>query len=109
MVSRLFLRALLIAKLFNQSFFKDQARYDRYRLVRVHLETDEQVSVFQELETKSDSFIFYGHARAPGQKLTVMVAAHKIPEYNDILVRYNVSAELLVSKRTLFVSFVNPS
>lgn len=73
-----------------------EARYDFYRLCRVHLKTDEHVRVFQELEAKSDSFTFYGHARAPDQKLTIMVAAHKIAEYLDILSRYKIHAEVLV-------------
>lgn len=54
-----------------------KARYDNYQLVRVSLETAEHVSVFQELESESDSFIFYGHALASPQQLTILVASHK--------------------------------
>lgn len=54
-----------------------KARYDNYRLLQVHLETQEHVKLFQELEAESDSFVFYGHALQAPQKLTIMVAAHK--------------------------------
>lgn len=54
-----------------------KARYDNYQLVRVTLETDEQILLFQELESQSDSFIFYGHALTAPQQLTILVSAHK--------------------------------
>ncbi|XP_063704888.1 zinc carboxypeptidase-like [Culicoides brevitarsis] len=73
-----------------------KARYDHYRLYRVHLATDEQLKTFQELEARSDSYVFYGHARVVGQKVTLMVAAHKIAEFAvDILDKYGVQYELL--------------
>lgn len=56
---------------------QNKARYDNYRLVRVNLETEEQVKLFAELEEESDSFVFYGHALKAPQKLTILVAAHK--------------------------------
>lgn len=77
-----------------------EARYDNYRLVRVNLDTEEQLKIFQEIEAKSDSFIFYGHARKVNQKLTIMVASHKIAEYLDIIERFNVVNEVLVCKFT---------
>lgn len=73
------------------------ARYDNYRLYRLHLETDEQVKIFVELEEVSDSVIFYGHARQIGQKLTIMVAAHKVADITELLQRFNVEHQILVS------------
>lgn len=55
----------------------NKARYDFYRLVRLHLETPEHVALFQELENESDSYTFYGHALKEPQDLTILVAAHK--------------------------------
>lgn len=55
----------------------NKARYDNYRLVRVHLETQDHVLLFQELEAESDSYTFYGHALAAPQDVTILVAAHK--------------------------------
>lgn len=73
------------------------ARFDNYRLYHITFESEQQVKIFQELEQKSDSCTFYGHARAPGQKLTIMVAAHKIADFADLLERFNVEHEVLVS------------
>lgn len=73
-----------------------QARYDNYRMYYVTLETDEHVKVFQNLEERSDSYTFYGHARLPGQNLTIMVAAHKIAEIEDILETYRIEYQILV-------------
>lgn len=75
----------------------DMARYDNYRLYRVHLQTEGHVKIFQEIEERSDSYTFYGHARSVGQQLTIMVAAHKIGEIGDILQQYNIEHVILVS------------
>lgn len=99
---------------------ENKARYDNTRVYKVHLKTDDQVKIFQEIE-KSDSYafmgksilfrIFYlrreqtfeisnwysGHARKQDQYLTIMVAAHKIAEITDYLKAYNVEHEILVS------------
>lgn len=55
----------------------EKARYDNYRLIRVHLESEEHVKLFQELEAESDSYTFYGHALKAPQDVTILVAAHK--------------------------------
>lgn len=55
----------------------NKARYDNYRLVRLHLETEDHVTLFKELEAESDSYTFYGHALTAPQDLTILVAAHK--------------------------------
>lgn len=73
------------------------ARYDNYRVYFVELSTEEHVKVFQKLEEISDSCTFYGHARNPGQKLHVMVAAARLADFNDLLVTYKVKYEILVS------------
>lgn len=55
----------------------DKARYDHYRLMRFSLQTAEHIELFQDLEEKSDSYTFYGHALQAPQDVTVLVAAHK--------------------------------
>lgn len=72
-----------------------RARYDHYRLYRVQLVSGEQVRVFQDLEAKSDSCTFYGHARQPGQQLTIMVAASKVADFEDLLDRFLVEGRVL--------------
>lgn len=74
----------------------NSARYDNYRVYRLQIQTDEHVRVLQELESRSDSYVFYGHARQPGQQLTIMVAAHKIPEIVDLMDRYGIKGSILV-------------
>lgn len=75
----------------------EKARYDNYRLYRFHLQTEKHVELLQELEAQSDSYTFYGHAREIGQKVTVMVAAHKIAEIHDLMKRYGFEGVVLVS------------
>lgn len=75
---------------------ENKSRYDHSRLYHVHFETDEQVKVFQELEAASDSCMFIGHARHPGQKLSILVAAHKVADFTEIIERFHVDHEILV-------------
>uniref|UniRef100_A0A182T0J0 Zinc carboxypeptidase A 1 n=1 Tax=Anopheles maculatus TaxID=74869 RepID=A0A182T0J0_9DIPT len=71
------------------------ARYDNYRLYRVDLASDDHVQLFQQLEAKSDSCTFYGHARQPGQQLTIMVSASKVADFEDLLTLHSVSGHVL--------------
>lgn len=76
---------------------EDKARYDHYRVYHVHLKTDQQVKIFREIETHSDSYMFMGHAREANQNLTILVAAHKVADFTDILTSNHVGYEILVS------------
>lgn len=73
-----------------------KARYDNYALYRLHISTEEQVNILQELEERSDSYTFYGHARKIDQDLTILVAAHKLAEIQEILERYQIQGQVLV-------------
>ncbi|XP_055856253.1 zinc carboxypeptidase-like [Episyrphus balteatus] len=73
----------------------DVARYDYYRMYYVNIDTAKHVEILQKLEEISDSCSFIGHAREPGQKLTIMVAAHKVPEFVDLLKTYDVKHRVL--------------
>uniref|UniRef100_A0A1B0DBQ1 Zinc carboxypeptidase A 1 n=1 Tax=Phlebotomus papatasi TaxID=29031 RepID=A0A1B0DBQ1_PHLPP len=75
---------------------EDKARYDNYRIYRFHLATEDQVRIMQELDLKSDSFIYFGSARYPIQNLTIIAAAHKVPEIEDLCERYQITHEVLV-------------
>lgn len=77
----------------------NKAKYDNYRLCRVHLVTEEHVRIFQELEKQSDSCTFMGHANNPNQNLTIMVAGHKIADFNSLVDRYGIKNEVLVYKK----------
>jgi Carboxypeptidase activation peptide len=79
----------------------NRARYDHYRLYRLHLASDEHVLALQQLEEQSDSYTFYGHAMKPGQDLTIMVAAHKIAEIHDLMERFGIDGKMLVRKNSL--------
>ncbi|KAH8418001.1 hypothetical protein KR222_010202 [Zaprionus bogoriensis] len=72
-----------------------QARYDFTRIYNVDLATAAHVQLFQALEQASDSCIFMGHARATGQKLTIMVSAQKVADFEDLLQSYNVTHRIL--------------
>lgn len=73
------------------------ARYDNYRLYRIHLETADQVQIFADLEEVSDSVIFIGHALYAGQRLTILVAAHKVADVTELLERFSVEHRILVN------------
>ncbi|XP_037931662.1 zinc carboxypeptidase A 1-like [Teleopsis dalmanni] len=75
--------------------YVNQARYDHYRMYYVELDSEEHVKLFQDLEEQSDSCTFYGHALRPKQKLTIMVAAHKVSDFADLLMTYKVKHRVL--------------
>lgn len=76
---------------------EDQARYDYARLYRVEFSNENQVSVFKKLE-QSDCMQFIGHAREPGQHLSILVMATRVPDVEDLLKLHNIKYTILVSK-----------
>ena len=75
----------------------DAARYDNYRMFYVNIDTLKQVEILQNFEDVTDSCIFMGHAINPGQKLSILVAAHKVADFVDLLKTYEMTYKILVS------------
>jgi murein tripeptide amidase MpaA len=73
----------------------NKARYDNYGLYRFHLVTQEHVELFQEIEERSDSYTFYGHALNPDQNLSVVIAPNRIAEIDDLCKRFGVKYSIL--------------
>ncbi|KAH8284556.1 hypothetical protein KR018_004302, partial [Drosophila ironensis] len=73
----------------------DQARYDNYRIYNVEFENEQQIELFQKLEDQSDSLTFIGHAREIGQKLSILVAAHRVADFADLLKTYKLKHRVL--------------
>ncbi|ALC46923.1 CG17633 [Drosophila busckii] len=71
------------------------ARYDHTRIYNVEFATAAHVELFQALEAQSDSLSFIGHARVPGQKLSIMVSGQKVADFDNLLHSYNVSHRIL--------------
>ncbi|XP_015019188.2 zinc carboxypeptidase [Drosophila mojavensis] len=74
---------------------KDQARYDHYRIYNVQFDNEDQIKLFQKLEEQSDSLTFIGHAREIGQKLSILVAAHRVADFADLLETYKLQHRVL--------------
>uniref|UniRef100_A0A1A9X3N1 Zinc carboxypeptidase A 1 n=1 Tax=Glossina brevipalpis TaxID=37001 RepID=A0A1A9X3N1_9MUSC len=75
--------------------FKDRARYDNYRIYSVEFSNKEQVEIFKKLEKQSDSMSFIGHPREVGQKLSILIAAHKVSDITALLKQYEVKYRIL--------------
>ncbi|ALC42357.1 CG2915, partial [Drosophila busckii] len=73
----------------------DQARYDHYRIYNVQFDNEDQINLFQKLEQQSDSLTFIGHAREVGQKLSILVAAHRVADFADLLTTYKLTHRVL--------------
>lgn len=72
------------------------ARYDNYRIYNVEFSSEKHVQLFKELEEQSDSMSFIGHPREVGQKLSILVAAHKVADLTLLLKHYQVTHRILV-------------
>ncbi|XP_055856251.1 zinc carboxypeptidase-like [Episyrphus balteatus] len=73
----------------------DAARYDNYRMFYVNIDTLKHVEILQNFEDVTDSCIFMGHAINPGQKLSILVAAHKVADFVDLLKTYEMTYKIL--------------
>ncbi|KAI9578870.1 zinc carboxypeptidase A 1 [Glossina fuscipes] len=71
------------------------ARYDNYRVYNVEFSNEKHVQLFKELEEQSDSMSFIGHPREVGQKLSILVSAHKVADLTLLLKHYRVIHRIL--------------
>lgn len=78
------------------SQIENKSRYDNYRVYKLNIENIDQVRMLQALEENSDSLLM-GHARNAGQQLTIILPAHLIGEFTNLLERYSLKHEILVS------------
>lgn len=72
------------------------ARYDHYKLWRMHIETEEQLEVMKELEKRNLGIEFIGHVRKTLQELTILVPARAAYDIADLFRRYKMTNEVLV-------------
>lgn len=72
------------------------ARYDHYKLWRMHIETEEQLEVMKELERRNLGIEFIGHVRKTDQQLTILVPARAAYDMADVFRRYKMTNEVLV-------------
>lgn len=73
------------------------ARYDNYRLWRVHIETEEQLAMMKELEKRGMGIEFYGHVRKTDQKLTILVPARAVADMVDLFGRFKMTNTVLLA------------
>lgn len=72
------------------------ARYDNYRLYRVHIDTKEQLGMVKQLESAGFGIEFYGHAREINQKLTILVPSAQVANVENLFLRYDIANKILL-------------
>lgn len=83
-----------------------EARYDHYRLYTVIIRGKAQLEFFQELEAKSENYMFYIRPMFVDQMTAFIVVAHKIPEMEDIIERFGLEATLMVRSGSFISCFL---
>lgn len=73
----------------------EKERFDHHRLYGVQIDTLDQLQLFQKLEDNSDGFLLWNYP-VLGDLLDVMVAPHKLSEFNDMTQLYNLKTNLKI-------------
>ncbi|KOX71863.1 Zinc carboxypeptidase A 1, partial [Melipona quadrifasciata] len=75
----------------------EKVKYDNYQVFRVTPQTEEQVEVIRNLEEISDGFSFWKGPSTVQNHADVMVAPHKIPDFQDIMKKFDIPYDTYVS------------
>lgn len=77
-------------KLSAVEFEKQIARYDNYHLYELTPTNDRHVELLKELEMASDSYVFLASPHALNDSIGVVVAPHKLAEFNSLVQTANI-------------------
>ncbi|OAD52755.1 Zinc carboxypeptidase A 1 [Eufriesea mexicana] len=70
--------------------------YDNYKVFRVQPKTEEQFQIISSLEDVSDGFSFWKEPYAVHSFADVMVAPHKIPDFHEIMSKFDITYDVYV-------------
>jgi carboxypeptidase A len=69
-----------------------KARFDNYKVYRITVENEEMAKVLQHLENHNPEYMFWETASNARQAADLVVPPHKLPEFEDIMAKYNMKA-----------------
>jgi len=98
---------LALVLLLGVSCFAAKSRYDNYKLYSFMLSNEEQVKHVAELERSSDSLDFWS-GPSLARNVSVVVAPHKLGEFEDFLDRFNIPFEIQVENLQELVDAQDP-
>lgn len=87
--------ALLLFIPLITGLMEEKERFDNHRLYGVQIETLDQLQLFLQLEENSDGFLLWNYP-ALGDLLDIMVAPHKLSEFNDMTQFHNLKTNLKI-------------
>lgn len=73
----------------------EKERFDNHRLYGVQIETLDQLQLFRNLEDNSDGYLLW-NSPVLDNTVDIMVAPHKVSEFNQLTELYNLEARLKI-------------
>lgn len=73
----------------------EKDRFDNHRLYAVQVDTLEQLQCIRNLETDSDGFLLWNYP-VLGDTVDIMVAPHKLTEFNELTRLHDFQARLKI-------------
>lgn len=81
----------------------EKMRFDNHRLYGVHIDTVDQLELFRNLEENTDGFLLWNYP-VLGDSVDVMVAPHKLSEFNQLVQLYDLQFRLKMKNVQRFPS-----
>lgn len=78
-------------------------RFDDYRLYGIDIDTSDQLHLFHDLQESSDGFLLWNYP-VIGDTVDVMVAPHKLSEFNRMTELYDLRYRLKIKNVQRFTS-----
>ncbi|XP_076758952.1 zinc carboxypeptidase-like [Xylocopa sonorina] len=86
----------------------EKVKYDNYKVFRVTPQNDEQLEIVNSLGQTSDSYSFWKEVSAVQKYADVMVAPHKIAEFEELMKQHNIPHETYVEDVQTLIDSESP-
>ena len=87
----------------------EKVKYDNYKVFRVTPYTEEQLSIVRTLEDVSDSYSMWKEPSVKDNIADVMVAPHKVPEFVQLMEKFQIPYETYVSNVQTLIDNERPA
>lgn len=96
-------KILILLPMITTGSIIEKDRFDNYRVYSVQIDTLDQLQLFQNLEENSSGFLLWNYP-VFHDTVDIMVAPHKLSEFNDMVELYNLKFNLKIKNLQRFQS-----
>ncbi|CRK92462.1 CLUMA_CG006024, isoform A [Clunio marinus] len=107
-IMKLTLLSIFLVFLSILGVFSENARFDNYRVYSIEVQSNIQLKILNELSETSDSYNFWEVPTKVGVNADLVVPPHQFAHFGEIVDKYNLTTNLIISNLQEFIENESP-